>query len=200
MPLLIIVFIAAYMLGSIPFGLILVRATGRGDVRRIGSGSIGATNVLRTGSKGLAALTLLLDAGKGALAVSLAQAYVPGLVPAAAAGVVLGHVFPVWLKFRGGKGVATALGVLLTLAWPVGVGACITWLLFAICFRYSSLSSLAATAIAPLLAWYFTDPGTALLVVFVTGIVWVRHTSNMRRLIDHTEPKIGRKPATENVA
>ena len=139
----------AYLLGSIPFGLLLTQLAGLGDIRRIGSGNIGATNVLRTGRKGLAALTLLLDLGKGLAAVLIGATFGPEMAIAAAVGVVLGHMFPVWLRFKGGKAVATAGGVLMALSWPVGVAALATWLVVAILFRYSSLAALTACVLAP---------------------------------------------------
>ncbi|HEY9346007.1 MAG TPA: glycerol-3-phosphate acyltransferase, partial [Inquilinus sp.] len=144
--------VLGYLLGSIPFGLVLTRAAGLGDIRSIGSGNIGATNVLRTGHKGLALATLLLDGGKGAAAVLIAGLFDPMLAVIAGGGAMLGHLFPVWLGFKGGKGVATALGTLLAIAWPVGVLCCLIWLVMAVLFRYSSLASLASVAAAPVLA------------------------------------------------
>ena len=186
-------FLAAYLLGSIPFGLVLVRVAGKGDLRRIGSGNIGATNVLRTGSKPLALATLLLDSGKGAVAVLLAAPHGEPFAIAAAMGAFLGHLFPVWLKFRGGKGVATTLGIYLAIAWPLGVGTCVTWLWFAALFRVSSLAALAAMVTAPLLAAVSTDTGITILTLVVGVIVWIRHAANIVRLLNGTEPKIGRK-------
>ena len=158
-------FLMGYLMGSIPFGMLLTRAAGLGDIRNVGSGNIGATNVLRTGRKGLAAATLLLDALKGVVAVVIADQV--GQLPAvgAAAGAVLGHMFPVWLGFKGGKGVATTLGIMWGLSWPVGAIACAAWLLFAAVFRYSSLAALLSVVIAAIAAWFLTDPRAAMLLV-----------------------------------
>ncbi len=180
-----------YLLGSISFGLVLTRLAGHGDIRKIGSGNIGATNVLRTGAKGLALATLLLDGGKGAAAVLIAGIWGPDMAVSAAAGVLLGHLFPVWLRFAGGKGVATALGILLAIAWPVGALACLTWLAVAALLRYSSLAALVALAGTPLLAWWLADPQIVELSVFVAGLVWLRHWRNIGRLVRGREPKIG---------
>ena len=183
----------AYVLGSIPFGLLLTRAAGLGDIRQIGSGNIGATNVLRTGRKGLAAATLFLDGAKGAAAVIIARVLAPDDVLFAAAAAFLGHLYPVWLGFKGGKGVATALGVLLAISWPVGILACVTWLVMAVTFRYSSLSALTAAALTPLTAWYFAGDAAALLALFLAALVFVRHRDNIRRLVSGTETRIGQK-------
>lgn len=183
----------SYLAGSIPFGLILTRAAGLGDIRQIGSGNIGATNVLRTGRKGLAAATLLLDGLKGVAAVLVTQALAPECVLFAAAAVFLGHLYPVWLRFKGGKGVATALGVLLAVSWPVGVFAMATWLVVAASLRYSSLAALAAAALAPLAAWFFATPGTAILALFLAILVFVRHHENIARLLNGSESRIGQK-------
>jgi glycerol-3-phosphate acyltransferase PlsY len=183
-----------YLLGSIPFGLVITRLAGLGDLRQVGSGNIGATNVLRTGRKDLAAATLLLDGGKGALAVLLAQMYGPDTAVMAALGAVLGHLFPVWLRFRGGKGMATTLAVLVTLAWPVGAAACATWLLVAAIFRFSSLSSMAAAAASPLYAWLLMkDLQLVELTAVLAVLVWIRHAANIGRLLRGEESKIGRK-------
>ncbi|WP_026871504.1 glycerol-3-phosphate 1-O-acyltransferase PlsY [Inquilinus limosus] len=195
--------VLGYLLGSIPFGLVLTRAAGLGDIRSIGSGNIGATNVLRTGHKGLALATLLLDGGKGAIAVLVAGLFDPLLAVLAGGGAMLGHLFPVWLGFKGGKGVATALGTLLAIMWPVGVLCCLVWLVMAFLFRYSSLASLTATAAAPVLAWalsgvpvfgtVWTDLPRAALALFIAVLVFIRHDGNIRRLLRGDEPKIGQK-------
>lgn len=180
-----------YLLGSIPFGLVLTRMAGLGDIRKIGSGNIGATNVLRTGRKGLAAATLFLDSGKGAIAALLALAFAgtDGAV-LAGGGAMLGHTFPVWLGFKGGKGVATALGVLLAVAWPVGGIACLTWLLAAFLFRISSLSALTALGLSPAVAYLLGDPRVAALALFIAVLVTIRHAANIRRLLKGEEPRI----------
>jgi glycerol-3-phosphate acyltransferase PlsY len=182
----------AYLIGSIPFGLILTRLAGLGDLRRIGSGNIGATNVLRTGNKPLAALTLLLDGGKGAVAVLAGRSLGPDMAVVAAGAVVIGHMFPIWLRFRGGKGVATALGVWLALAWPVGVAACATWLVIAALTRYSALAGLVALVAAPFYALYLADVQRFQLGVLLAVLVVLRHHANIRRLVTGREPKIGR--------
>ena len=180
-----------YLLGSIPFGLLLTRLAGLGDVRNIGSGNIGATNVLRTGNKGLAAATLLLDGGKGGAAALIAGTYYgPDMMVSAAAAAVIGHMFPIWLKFRGGKGVATALGVLLAVAWPVGLAGCAIWLAMAKLFRYSSLASMTALAASPFLAWWLATPQLAELSGFLAVLVIAKHHENIRRLLKREESKI----------
>ena len=189
-------FIGGYLLGAVPFGLVLTRLAGLGDLRNLGSGNIGTTNVLRTGHKDLAALTLLLDGGKGAAAVLIAALWGPDMALMAAYGALLGHLFPVWLRFKGGKGVATALGVLLAIAWPVGIGACLTWLLIALVFRYSSLSALVALALSPLYAWWLlSDLQMVEFSAILAVLVWLRHHENIRRLLKGEESKIGRKEA-----
>jgi glycerol-3-phosphate acyltransferase PlsY len=182
--------ILGYLLGSIPFGLLLTRLAGHGDIRQIGSGSIGATNVLRTGSKGLAALTLLLDLAKGATAVLIAQNWGHAAALVAAGCVVLGHMFPVWLGFRGGKGVATALGVLIPLAWPVALAATLLWLAAAMLFHYSSLAALIAAIAGAGLAAVVSDKGTALLIAGIALLIILRHHENIRRLLAGTESRI----------
>ncbi len=194
-PYLLAAFLGGYLLGSIPFGLLLARLAGLGDIRTIGSGSIGATNVLRTGRKGLAAATLLLDGGKGAGAVLLAGLWGPDPQLMAALGAVLGHIFPFWLRFQGGKGVATVLGVLLALAWQAGLAACATWLLVAGLLRYSSLAGLVSLAAAPLYIWLFTrDLQLVEMIAVLAAMVWIRHRVNIARLLKGEEPKIGGKP------
>ncbi len=194
-PYLLAAFAGGYLLGAVPFGLLLARLAGLGDIRNIGSGSIGATNVLRTGRKGLAAATLLLDGGKGAGAVLLAGLWGPDPQLMAALGAVLGHIFPLWLRFRGGKGVATVLGVLLAFAWPAGLAACATWLLIAGLLRYSSLAGLVALAAAPLYVWLFTrDLQLVEIIAVLAAMVWIRHRVNIVRLLKGEEPKIGEKP------
>lgn len=193
-------FIAAllggYLLGSIPFGLVLTRLAGLGDVRKIGSGNIGATNVLRTGRKDLAALTLLLDAAKGALAALVGGYWGPDLMVLAAAGAFLGHLFPVWLRFNGGKGVATFLGILLALAWPVGLITCLVWLASALLFRISSLAALLAALGAPIFMYFLGSQQKAEVVAFMTVLILIRHHENIRRLFNGTEPRIGRRQNT----
>jgi glycerol-3-phosphate acyltransferase PlsY len=185
----------AYLLGSIPFGLILTRAAGLGDVRAIGSGNIGATNVLRTGNKRLAAATLLLDGGKGAVAV-LAARFLIGerldlVEPIAAGAVLLGHCYPVWLRFKGGKGVATFFGVAFALLWPVGLVAAITWIAVTATTRYSSAGGLAAANIAPIPAALLGRLDLALFLVLVSFLISWKHRANIARLAEGTEPKVG---------
>lgn len=186
--------LGGYLLGSIPFGLLLTKLAGLGDIRAIGSGNIGATNVLRSGRKDLAAATLLLDGGKGAAAVLVANIWGPDMGLVAALGAVLGHLYPVWLKFNGGKGVATTLGVLLAVDWQVGLAVCATWLAVAAILRISSLAALVAMAAAPVYAWLFLgDLQVVESAALLAAIVWVRHHANIRRLVTGQEPKIGRK-------
>ena len=183
-----------YLLGSVPFGVVITRALGLGDLRKIGSGNIGATNVLRTGHKGAALATLLLDSGKGAIAVLIARALGgEGAALAAGAAAFLGHLFPVFLGFRGGKGVATFLGTLIALSWPIGLMACGLWLLTAAVTRISSLSALVAAAGAPVLALGFGARGLALAALFMAALIFLRHRANIARLAAGTEPRIGRK-------
>ncbi|MCE8524668.1 glycerol-3-phosphate 1-O-acyltransferase PlsY [Ruegeria pomeroyi] len=183
-----------YGLGSIPFGLLLSRIMGLGNLRQIGSGNIGATNVLRTGSKKAAALTLLLDGGKGAVAVLLARVFAgEDAVQLAALAAFLGHCYPVWLGFKGGKGVATFLGLWLALAWPVGIACCLTWLVVAFVTRISSLSALAAAASSPLWLVFLGHGTTLFLGIALTLLVYWRHSANIARLKAGTEPRIGQK-------
>ena len=198
--------VGGYLLGSIPFGVIATRLGGAGDLRQVGSGNIGATNVLRTGRRDLALVTLLGDGGKGALAVLLAwlatregtleqQAVLTSLAGGAA---FLGHLFPVWLGFRGGKGVATFFGTLLAAAWPVGLAAGAAWLITAFLFRISSLAGLVAAALAPAVALALGRPRPiALLALFMALLVYVRHIQNIRRLLKGREPRIGAKTSPE---
>ncbi len=184
--------IGGYLLGALPFGLLLTKIAGLGDIRAIGSGNIGATNVLRTGHKGLAAATLLLDGGKGAAAVLVAGTWATDVASMAGYGEILGHLFPVWLKFKGGKGVATTLGVLLAIGWPIGVACCLTWLLIAATFRYSSLAALVALAAGPAFAWFLLgDLQLVQMAAILAALVWSRHLGNLRRLLKGEEPKIG---------
>lgn len=185
-----------YLLGSIPFGLVLTKAAGLGDIRAVGSGNIGATNVLRTGRKDLAAATLILDGGKGAIVVLIA--YAMGWRPEiAGAAAMLGHCFPVWLSFKGGKGVATFLGTLLALWFPAGVFACAIWLACAGLMRYSSLAALLAAAASPLVLFAMGRPAFAVAAAIMAGLVIVRHRANIGRLLAGEEPKIGQKKKME---
>ena len=181
-----------YLLGSVPFGVVVTRAMGLGDLRQIGSGNIGATNVLRTGNRGAALATLLLDGGKGAVAV-LVAGWLGGPLAAQAAGLMafVGHCYPIWLRFRGGKGVATFLGTVIALAWPVGLALCATWAVVAAVTRYSSLSALVAAAVAPLWAMLLGRGDVGVLVTALGVVIYLRHWANIRRLRAGTEPKIG---------
>ncbi len=182
-----------YLLGSIPFGLILTRLAGAGDLRSVGSGNIGATNVLRTGRKGLAASTLLLDMGKGLAAVLIASHWWwPPAAEAAALGAIVGHCFPVWLRFRGGKGVATLMGVSLGLSWPVGLVYAVVWIAMLATTRISSLAGMSAAVSAPLAAFVFAGTQTALVLAVLALLVIVLHRSNISRLVQGTEPRIGK--------
>ena len=197
LPTILIALLGGYLLGSIPFGLVLTRLAGLGDIRKIGSGNIGATNVLRTGSKPLALAVLLLDSGKGAVAVLLAARLGEDAALSAAFGAVLGHLFPVWLGFKGGKGVATTLGTLLALAWPVGLIGCAVWLLVALIFRISSAAALTAIATTPVAALFIYTPTLAVVALLIAALVWYKHAANIGRLLNGTEPRIslGRKSA-----
>ena len=194
-----VVALLAYLLGSIPFGLVLTRLAGLGDIRKIGSGNVGATNVLRTGNKPLALLTLALDAGKGGIAALIAYHVYPGgengLDFAIVAGItaVIGHNFPLWLRFQGGKGVATTLGTLLAVAWPIGLSACLTWALVAAVSRYSSLAALVSLAASPFYALYFGSEKVASLATILAILAILRHHENIRHLLKGEEDKIGKK-------
>ena len=185
-----------YLLGSIPFGLLLTRAAGGPDVRTIGSGNIGATNVLRTGRKGLAATTLACDMLKGTLAVLIVMHYASAEAALVAGfGAFLGHLFPLWLKFKGGKGVATYIGVLLGLAWPAALIFCAIWIAVAAVSRYSSLAALIASALTPATLWLLGQPSIALLFLLLSALLWIMHRANIARLLNGNEGKIGAKPA-----
>ena len=186
-------FFPGYLLGSIPFGLLLTQLAGLGDIRAIGSGNIGATNVLRTGRKGLAAATLLLDGLKGAVAVLIFVVLgPPDAAYWAGFGAVIGHLFPVWLGFKGGKGVATSYGVLIAIAWPVGLAAGAIWIVVAAVSRKSSLAALVSFAVAPLLALALADIRVVALSAAIAVLIFARHHANIRRLLAGTEPRIGR--------
>ncbi len=183
-----------YLLGSVPFGLVITKLAGLGDLRAVGSGNIGATNVLRTGRKDLAFATLFLDGGKGAAAVLIAMLWGPDMALMAGFGAVVGHLFPIWLKFKGGKGVATTLGAIGALAWPVGIACCVTWLLVAAAFRYSSLAGLLSLAAAPVFSWFILgDLQMVELTAAIAILVWYRHKENIGRLLKGEESKIGQK-------
>lgn len=188
--------ILGYALGSIPFGLILTRFAGLGDVRAIGSGNIGATNVLRTGRKDIAAATLVLDAAKGAVAV-LAATWLWGYEAGMVAGIAAfaGHIFPVWLGFKGGKGVATYIGILLALDWRIGLIFCAVWLVIAFAQRYSSLAALTAAATAPLFAFSFSGPELTIATLILSAALYITHRENIVRLARGTETRIGQKKA-----
>jgi len=192
----VLAFVFGYLLGSIPFGVLLTRATGGPDLRTVGSGNIGATNVLRTGRKGLAAATLLCDTLKGTFAVLAATRYGTDAALAAALGAFLGHLFPVWLKFKGGKGVATYIGLLIGLHWPAAIVFCVVWLIVAAASRYSSLSALVASALTPLGLWLADRPDVATLFLLLTVLLWIMHRSNIERLLKGNEGKIGAKAVT----
>lgn len=189
----ILALVTGYLLGSIPFGLLLTRLGGKGDIRDVGSGNIGATNVLRTGSKGLAAATLLLDAGKGAAAVLLAQQLWPDAVNFAAAGALIGHLYPAWLRFKGGKGVATMLGILAPLFWQAALVYVLIWVGLLLVLRISSVAGMAAAASAPVTAAVLNEQALfPMLLGFALLVVW-KHGENIRRLVRGQEPRVGRK-------
>lgn len=188
--------VLGYLLGSVPFGLVITKLAGLGDIRTIGSGNIGATNVLRTGRKDLALATLILDSGKGAIAVIIA--YAMGWRPeVAGAAAFLGHCFPVWLGFKGGKGVATFLGTLLAMWFPAGIFACLMWLAGAYVSRYSSLSALVAAAASPFVLFAMGKPTFSIAAIFMTLLIFIRHKENIARLLKGVEPKIGAKKKEE---
>ena len=191
-------FAFGYLLGSIPFGVLLTRATGGPDLRTVGSGNIGATNVLRTGRKGLAAATLLCDMLKGTVAVLTAMRYGADAALAAGLGAFLGHLFPVWLKFKGGKGVATYIGLLFGLHWPAALVFCAIWLAVAAAGRYSSLAALIASALTPLCLWLLGQNEAAALFLLLTMLLWVMHRPNIARLLNGSEGKIGAKTPDPN--
>jgi acyl phosphate:glycerol-3-phosphate acyltransferase len=185
-------FVFGYLCGSIPFGIVLTRLAGGPDLRSVGSGNIGATNVLRTGRKGLAAVTLIGDMLKGTVAVLVAR-YGLGhdVAIVAAVGAFLGHLFPVWLRFRGGKGVATYIGVLLGIAWPAAIAFCLVWLAIAAATRYSSLAALIASAAAPAFLWWRGEVAEAKVFLLLSALLWIMHRANIARLVGGTEGKIG---------
>lgn len=185
--------VLGYLLGSIPFGVIFTRMAGLGDIRNVGSGNIGATNVLRTGRKGLAAATLVGDALKGTAAVLLAARWGEQAASVAALGAFLGHLYPVWLKFKGGKGVATFIGVLIGLNWIAALIFAAIWLAVAFLSRYSSLSALIASAATPVVLWLLGQPAMAAMAVMLVALLWWKHSANISRLLEGTEGKIGQK-------
>jgi len=189
-------FIIAYLLGSIPFGLLLTKFAGLGDIRKVGSGNIGATNVLRTGNRELAGLTLMLDMLKGVVAVVLAETIHPWLGPVAALVAMLGHMYPVWLAFKGGKGVATAIGVISALSWPIGLAVITLWLLVAWLFGYSSLAAIISIGFSPLFAYLLKRPDLIWMTVAAVFLIVFRHRDNIERLIEGKEPKIGKEKTT----
>ena len=191
-PYILAAFVGAYLIGTVPFGLLLTRLAGTADIRGIGSGNIGATNVLRTGRKALAAATLVLDVAKGSAAVLIATLYGPDIAIVAAAGVLIGHIFPVWLKFKGGKGVATSLGVVLVLSWPVGLIVFAIWITVLLVTRYSSLAALTATLATPIMMYFLATPQKTEFAVGLTVLIWLRHWGNIKRLVRGEESKISR--------
>jgi glycerol-3-phosphate acyltransferase PlsY len=192
-----VAFVFGYLCGSIPFGVLLTRLAGAPDLRGVGSGNIGATNVLRTGRKGLAAATLIGDMLKGAVAVLLTLRFLGyNCADVAAVGAFLGHLFPVWLRFRGGKGVATYIGVLFGLVWPAAIAFCALWLAVVALTRYSSLAALVASAVTPALIWWRGDPHDAAVFLLLTVLLWIMHRANIGRLLRGTEGKIGARPAS----
>jgi len=192
LPFCLLAFGFGYLCGSIPFGILLTRVAGGPDLRSIGSGNIGATNVLRTGRKGLAAATLIGDMLKGTLAVLVTRyAFGNDVAIAAAVGAFLGHLFPVWLRFRGGKGVATYIGVLLGIAWPAAIVFCSVWLVVAAATRYSSLAALTACLAAPAFLWWQGDAANAKVFLLLSALLWIMHRANVGRLVSGAEGRIG---------
>ena len=190
-------FVFGYLCGSIPFGILLTRLAGGPDLRTVGSGNIGATNVLRTGRRGLAAATLIGDMLKGTIAVVLTRHLLGhDFALVAAVGAFLGHLFPVWLRFRGGKGVATYIGVLLGIAWPAAIVFCAVWLAIAAVSRYSSLAALIASAVTPVFLWWRGDTTEALVFFLLSAVLWIMHRGNIGRLLSGTEGKIGARSAS----
>ena len=192
-PYLLTALVGGYALGSIPFGVVFTKWSGGGNLQNIGSGNIGATNVLRTGRKGIAAATLLADIFKGMTAVFLGSFFGLDLSILAGLGAILGHMFSIWIKFRGGKGVATALGIVLTLSWETGLIVFTIWILTATALRYSSLAALLASLTLPFVAWAVASPQLVEFFSLLTGLIWFRHHANIRRLLQGQEPKIGKK-------
>ena len=190
-PFILAALLGGYFLGSIPFGLILTRVRGLGDIRHIGSGNIGATNVLRTGNTGLAAATLLLDAAKGAIAVLVAANFGPDIEIVAGFGALIGHFFPIWLRFKGGKGVATSLGLLFALTWPIAFCALAVWIIIAVATRYSSLAALISSLSCPILAWFISTPQITEFYFIMAFLIWVKHLANIKRLLKGNESRIG---------
>ncbi|MGP0095009.1 MAG: glycerol-3-phosphate 1-O-acyltransferase PlsY [Xanthobacteraceae bacterium] len=190
-----------YLLGSIPFGLVLTRLAGTADIRSIGSGNIGATNVLRTGRKSLAAATLAGDMLKGTVAVlTMNWLWGPEHAMLAGLGAFLGHLFPVWLRFKGGKGVATYIGILLGLAWPAVLAFGLIWIIVAAIFRYSSLAGLLAATLMPVFLWFIGDKPQAIFILLLTLVLWITHRANIRRLLAGTEPHIGKSSGSASPA
>jgi glycerol-3-phosphate acyltransferase PlsY len=186
-------FAGGYLLGSIPFAFIVTKLFGLGDIREVGSGNVGATNVLRTGNRYAAALTLLGDTGKGVVAVLIARRYGDGPALVAALGAFAGHIFPVWLNFKGGKGVATYIGIVAALAWPVALLVCATWLVVAFVSRISSLAALVAAALSPVYMWFLASPIYAAGAAVLAALIFITHRENIRRLLTGEEPRIGAK-------
>lgn len=202
-PYILTAFIGGYSIGSVPFGLLFTKMSGLGDIREIGSGNIGATNVLRTGKRGIAAATLSGDIIKGVFAALIGTQFGPDIAVVAALGAFLGHLFPIWLKFQGGKGVATAIGIIFALSWQTGFIAIGIWVLAAVLFRYSSLAALFGAVAAPIAAWWLATPQLVEFFAVIAILIWIRHHANIKRLIKGDETKIGSKsdkPLSEDSA